>query len=103
MELSNLMKVDKTTSTKAVQKLINERYLEKREDSLDRRVWRVYPTLKGLEAYKHISREEEKSNKIYYANFSEKEKEDLMILLEKMRKNIEVTWNEVKKNKYFNK
>ena len=30
IELSNLMKVDKTTSTKAVQKLINEGYLEKK-------------------------------------------------------------------------
>ena len=83
IELSNLMKVDKTTSTKAVQKLINEGYLEKKEDSLDRRVWRVYPTLKGQEVYRYISHEEEKSSEIYYKDFSKKEKEDLFILLEK--------------------
>lgn len=103
IELSNLMKIDKTTSTKAVQKLINEGYLEKREDFSDRRVWRVYPTLKGQETYKHISNEEEKSSEVYYKNFSEKEKEDLVILLEKMRKNVEITWNEVKKSKYSKK
>ena len=62
IELSNLMKVDKTTSTKAVQKLINEGYLEKKEDSLDRRVWRVYPTLKGQEVYRYIAHEEEKNS-----------------------------------------
>ena len=99
IELSNLMKVDKTTSTKAVQKLINEGYLEKKEDSLDRRVWRVYPTLKGQEVYRYIAHEEEKSSEIYYKDFSKKEKEDLFILLEKMKKNIEGTWNEIKKPK----
>lgn len=103
IELSNLMKVDKTTTTKAVQKLINEGYLEKREDSLDRRVWRVYPTLIGEEIYKYITSEEDKSSEIYYKDFSEKEKEDLSILLQKMRKNIEVTWNEIKKPKYSKK
>lgn len=99
IELSNLMKVDKTTSTKAVQKLINEGYLEKKEDSLDRRVWRVYPTLKGQEVYRYIAHEEEKNSEIYYKDFSKKEKEDLFILLEKMKKNIEGTWNEIKKPK----
>ncbi len=99
IELSNLMKVDKTTSTKAVQKLINEGYLEKKEDSLDRRVWRVYPTLKGQEVYRYIAHEEEKSSEIYYKDFSKKEKEDLFILLEKIKKNIEGTWNEIKKPK----
>lgn len=99
IELSNLMKVDKTTSTKAVQKLINEGYLEKKEDSLDRRVWRVYPTLKGQEVYRYIAHDEEKSSEIYYKDFSKKEKEDLFILLEKMKKNIEGTWNEIKKPK----
>lgn len=99
IELSNLMKVDKTTSSKAVQKLINEGYLEKKEDSLDRRVWRVYPTLKGQEVYRYIAHEEEKSSEIYYKDFSKKEKEDLFILLEKMKKNIEGTWNEIKKPK----
>ena len=103
IELSNLMKVDKTTSTKAVQKLIKEGYLEKKEDSLDRRIWRLYPTFKGLEVYKYIAKEEEKSNETYYKNFSEKEKEELVILLEKMRKNIEVTWNEIKKPKHSKK
>lgn len=99
IELSNLMKVDKTTTTKAVQKLINEGYLEKKEDSLDRRVWRVYPTLKGQEVYRYIAHEEEKNSEIYYKDFSKKEKEDLFILLEKMKKNIEGTWNEIKKPK----
>ena len=73
--------------------------LEKKEDSLDRRVWRVYPTLKGQEVYRYISHEEEKSSEIYYKDFSKKEKEDLFILLEKMKKNIEGTWNEIKKPK----
>lgn len=103
IELSNLMKVDKTTSTKAVQKLINEGYLEKKEDAMDRRVWRIYPTLKGQKIYKYISSEEEKSSEIYYKDFSKKEKEELFILLEKMKKNIENTWNEIKKPKYSKK
>ncbi|MDC9507572.1 MarR family winged helix-turn-helix transcriptional regulator, partial [Clostridioides difficile] len=37
VDLSNMLKVDKTTTTKAVQKLIEAGYVDKRQDETDKR------------------------------------------------------------------
>ncbi|WP_376774609.1 MarR family winged helix-turn-helix transcriptional regulator [Clostridium thailandense] len=38
IDLSNLLKVDKTTTTKAIQKLIEAGYIEKKRDDNDKRI-----------------------------------------------------------------
>lgn len=97
VDLSNLLKVDKTTTTKAIQKLIDAGYIYKEKDEIDKRMWRLYPKKKALETYSVIIDEENRNIGVCFDKFSEKEKELVYELVKKMRKNIESNWKEVKK------
>lgn len=46
-ELSKLIRIDKTTTTKALKKLEEEGYIYKVQDSEDKRYYRLYMTQKG--------------------------------------------------------
>ncbi|WP_411681287.1 MarR family winged helix-turn-helix transcriptional regulator [Clostridium thailandense] len=97
IDLSNLLKVDKTTTTKATQKLIEAGYIDKKRDDVDKRIWRLYPKEKALEVYSFIIEEENRNIKICFNNFSAEEKELVNKLVKKMRENIENDWKETKK------
>lgn len=97
VDLSNLLKVDKTTTTKAIQKLIAAGYINKKRDDIDKRMWRLYPEEKGLEIYTLVIQEENRNIEICFSNFTEEEKELMYQLVKKMRKNIENDWKEIKK------
>jgi len=45
IELSGLLKVDKTSTTKAIQKLLAEGYVLRERDGTDKRMWRLVPSL----------------------------------------------------------
>lgn len=92
-DLSKLLKVDKTTTAKAIQKLIGVGYIERKEDSVDKRMWRLYPLNKAHEAYDYIIEEENRVNRDYYNNFNNEEKKLVYKLLKKLRENIENDWN----------
>ncbi|WP_097026817.1 MarR family winged helix-turn-helix transcriptional regulator [Clostridium peptidivorans] len=96
VDLSNLLKVDKTTTTKAIQKLIAAGYINKNRDDIDKRMWRLYPEEKGLEIYTLVIQEENRNIEICFSNFTEEEKESMYQLVKKMRKNIENDWKEIK-------
>ncbi|OBR92825.1 transcriptional regulator SlyA [Clostridium ragsdalei P11] len=96
IDLSNLLKVDKTTTTKAVQKLIEAGYINKKKDDIDKRMWRLYPKKKALDIYPFIIEEENKHIQICFHNFSSEEKEFVYKLVKKMRENIENHWKEIK-------
>jgi DNA-binding MarR family transcriptional regulator len=97
IDLSNLLKVDKTTTTKAIQKLIEAGYIVKKRDDIDKRMWRLYPQEKALDIYPFIINEENRNIKICLDNFGEEEKELVCELVKKMRENIENDWKETKK------
>lgn len=97
IDLSNILKVDKTTTTKAIQKLIDAGYIYKEKDHVDKRMWRLYPKKKALEAYEFIIDEENRNIGVCFDKFSEEEKEMVYELVRKMRKNIESDWKEIKK------
>lgn len=97
VDLSNLLKVDKTTTTKAIQKLIAAGYINKNRDDIDKRMWRLYPEEKGLGIYTLVIQEENRNIEICFSNFTEEEKESMYQLVKKMRKNIENDWKEIKK------
>lgn len=99
IDLSNLLKVDKTTTTKVIQKLILAGYIEKKEDVADKRMWRLFPLQKALDAYTYIIEEETKSNQAYYNNLNDEEKELIYSLLKSLSKNIEYDWINIRKNK----
>lgn len=96
IDLSNLLKVDKTTTTKAIQKLIEAGYIEKKRDDIDKRMWRLYPKEKALKTYTFIIEEENRHIQVCLNNFNEEEKELVSKLIKKMRENIENDWKEIK-------
>lgn len=94
-DLLNLLKVDKTT-TKAIQKLIEAGYIDKKRDDIDKRMWRLYPKEGALELYTFIIEEENKNIEVCLNDFSVEEKKLVSKLIKRMRENIEDDWNEIK-------
>jgi len=96
IKLSNILKVDKTTTTKAVRKLINLGYLDKQQDEKDKREYKLFPTKKALKIYDFIIEEESKQLKIAFKDFSEDEKQIATQLIKRMSENIEEYWFDIK-------
>ncbi|MBR0599018.1 MarR family winged helix-turn-helix transcriptional regulator [Sinanaerobacter chloroacetimidivorans] len=97
IQLSILLKVDKTTTTKAIQKLIGKGYAMKENHETDKRVYSLSPTEKGLEIYNAVIEEENKNIQICFQDFTEKERVLVYELVKKMRENIDTSWCELKK------
>lgn len=96
IDLSNLLKVDKTTTTKAIQKLIDTGYIRKTRDDVDKRMWRLYAQKKGLEIYHLVIEEENRNIAICFNDFTGQEQEAVLLLVKKMRQNIENSWKMIK-------
>lgn len=96
IDLSNLLKVDKSTTTKAVQKLIDEGYITKERDNTDKRMWRLFPTNKAHSVYPIIIDEENRNIAVCFSNFSENEKQFVYELVKRMRVNLEDDCKELK-------
>lgn len=96
MDLSNMLKVDKTTTTKAVKKLIDIGYLNKQQDENDKREYKLTPTKKALDVYEFIIREESKQFEISFKGFSEEEKKTATELIKRMSENIEEYWLDIR-------
>ena len=99
IELSNLLKVDKATTTKAIQKLINEGYVLRKRDSEDKRMWHLFPSAKAQENYPYIIGEENWNIESCFRGFSSAEKTAVYHLLKRMRENIEQDWKKLKTTK----
>ena len=97
IDLSNLLKVDKTTTTKAIQKLIDAGYIRKTRDDLDKRMWRLYAEEKACKTYTLVIEEENRNIAVCFTDFTEAEKESVQVLVKKMRENIENDWKILKK------
>ena len=95
--LSDLLRVDKTTTTKAIQKLIKEGYAQKEHAPDDQRVWRLFPTERALAAYEQVIAEENRCIHSCFQNLSKKEQNNVYQLVLLMRKNIEQDWKRIKK------
>lgn len=96
MDLSNMLKVDKTTTTKAVKKLIDIGYLNKQQGENDKREYKLTPTNKALDVYEFIIREESKQFEISFKGFSEEEKKTATELIKRMSENIEEYWLDIR-------
>ena len=95
--LAEMIKVDRTTAARAIKKLEIQGFIEKREDTHNQKIKKLFPTVKGESLYPFIRSEHEYSNKVALAGLSEEEGETLFRLLQKVRKNIEIDWEYVKK------
>ncbi|MGB3259689.1 MarR family winged helix-turn-helix transcriptional regulator [Paenisporosarcina sp.] len=96
-QLVEMIKVDRSTATRAIQKLEINSFIEKKEDPHNKKIKRLFPTDKGKMVYPFIKRENDYSNLVALEGFSEKEAEITFDLLQRIRKNVEKEWEFVKK------
>ena len=96
-KLAEMIKVDRTTAARAIKKLEMKGFIERRDDEHNKKIKKLFPTEKGNEVFPFIKRENDHSNKVALEGFSELEVEIIFNLLQKLRKNVEVDWEFVKK------
>lgn len=96
-KLAELIKVDRTTAARAIKKLELQGFIEKNDDEENKKIKKLFPTEKGEKVYPFLKREGEYSNSVALSGFSLEEIETIFNLLQRVRKNIEVDWEFVKK------
>ncbi|GLC89053.1 MarR family winged helix-turn-helix transcriptional regulator [Lysinibacillus piscis] len=96
-KLAEMIKVDRTTAARAIKKLELNGFIEKRDDSDNRKIKRLFATAKGAQIYPIIKRENDYSNSVALTGFSASETKLIAELLQRVRKNVEVDWEYVKK------
>ena len=96
-QLLDMIKVDRSTATRALQKLETNGFIEKKEDPDSKKNKRLFPTEKGETVYPFIKSENVYSGQVALQGFSEDEKETAFNLLQRIRKNVEKDWEFVKK------
>jgi len=96
-KIAEMLKVDRTTTARAIQKLESQGLIEKRDDIINKRIKRLFTTPKGDEAYSFLKREMDHTDKVALAGLNEEDKVTLLDLLQKVRKNVEIDWDFVKK------
>ncbi|WP_123042513.1 MarR family winged helix-turn-helix transcriptional regulator [Cohnella candidum] len=96
-KLAEMIKVDRTTAARAIQKLETNGFIEKKDDPGNKKINKLFPTVKGKTVYPYIKRENDYSNTVALSGFSESEAETVFNLLQRVRKNVEKDWEFVKK------
>lgn len=95
-EISNMIKVDRTTVAKSVKKLIEKGYIDRVQNESDKRAYKLFSTEKGKKTYEFLRREEDYSTKNALLGFSQEEKAKLLELLKRAASNVEREWKDVK-------
>lgn len=96
-KLAEMIKVDRTTTARAIKKLESNGMIERLEDKENEKIKKLYPTKKGAEIYPFIIRENNYSNAVALNGLSDEEAKQLEYLLNKVCKNVSEDWNFVKK------
>ncbi|MGZ0041214.1 MarR family winged helix-turn-helix transcriptional regulator [Paenibacillus ottowii] len=96
-KLAEMIKVDRTTASRAINKLVINGFIEKKEDQHNKKINKLFPTEKGDNVYPFIKREHDHSDNVALAGFSESEINTIFNLLQRVRKNISDEWEFVKK------
>lgn len=96
-KLAEMIKVDRTTTARAIKKLEHNGFIEKQADTKNKKNKKLYPTEKGIETAAIIFKENDYSNRVALSEFSKEEAETISMLLERVRKNVEIDWDSVKK------
>ncbi|MFJ7754313.1 MarR family winged helix-turn-helix transcriptional regulator [Peribacillus muralis] len=96
-KVAEMIKVDRTTAARAIKKLENQGFIVKKNDDYNKKIKKLFPTVKGERVYPFLKKEGEYTDKVALAGLSPDETETMLDLLQKVRKNIEVDWEYVKK------
>jgi DNA-binding MarR family transcriptional regulator len=86
-ELSRLLNMDKGATTKAVIKLLKEKYIERKTDPVDKRMYRIFLTSKAFKIKDQLENIAEDWQKIILNGFPKKDKNSILEILEKMTDN----------------
>ena len=87
-KLAEMIKVDRTTTARAIKKLESNGMIERLEDKENKKIKKLYPTKKGAEIYPFIIRENNYSNAVALNGLSDEEAKQLEYLLNKGNKRI---------------
>ncbi len=96
-KLAEMIKVDRTTASRAIKKLEINGFIEKKDDEHNKKIKKLFPTEKGKNVYPFINKENDYSNTVALEGLSEKEAETIFNLLQRVRKNVEKDWEFVKR------
>ena len=96
-KLAEMIKVDRTTAARAIKKLEEKGFIEKKPDSKNKKIRRLFVTAEGAELAPIIQLENEYSNQIALQNLSAQEVEAFTKTLKTLTANIDEEWLSVKK------
>jgi DNA-binding MarR family transcriptional regulator len=96
-KVAEMIKVDRTTASRAIKKLEINGFIEKKEDNQNKKIKKLFPTDKGEAVYPFIKRENDHSDLMALEGFSDSEEEMILNLLQRVRANVEKDWEYVKK------
>lgn len=96
-QLSNLIKVDRTTIARAVKKLEDNGLIKRQNDPENKKIKHLFVTARGEELYHFIIRENRFSNDEALKGFSEEEAQQVHDYLVRIRHNIDGDWDFVKR------
>ncbi|HFJ9473639.1 MULTISPECIES: MarR family winged helix-turn-helix transcriptional regulator [Bacillus] len=96
-KLAEMIKVDRTTAARAIKKLEINGFIDKKDDTHNKKIKKLFSTEKGKNVYPFIKRENDYSNIVALNGFTEMEVKTIFNLLQRVRKNVEVDWDFVKK------
>ncbi|MGM0124569.1 hypothetical protein IGI37_001947 [Enterococcus sp. AZ194] len=102
-QLAEMIKVDRSTASRAIQRLVEKGFVEKVMDEENKKIIHLQTTAKGNDRAVFILRENEHSKKAALDGLPAKEQKELYRLLQKVKENVNEDWHFVKsggKRKY---
>lgn len=96
-EISKIVKVDKGTCARAIQRLLDKQYIIREKDVEDKRKYRIFPSEKALEEYPVILKTYEEITDKSISGLSKEEEKKLEELLDKIFVNLDEEYERVKK------
>ncbi|SMC35123.1 MarR family winged helix-turn-helix transcriptional regulator [Sporomusa malonica] len=97
-QLSDIVKIDKATTARAVAKLVNENYVIRKISENDKRAYNLYATDKAESIKNILFGILDSWNEIMLENIDRKERETLLKLIEKVGSNILSKTNQFEQN-----
>ncbi|MFC3418702.1 MarR family winged helix-turn-helix transcriptional regulator [Salinicoccus hispanicus] len=97
-KLAEILKIDRTTTARAIKNLEKNGLITKKTDSNNQKNKLLFPTERGEAIYPFIIRENEHSNAVALQGLTEDEIDVLIGLLERVKDNVSHDWLRVKKD-----
>ena len=97
--LSSLLLVDKTTTTKAVTKLIHKGYIDKKIDQVDKRNVKLYLTAKGKKTCVFLDKEEQFCHDVFLKKLTPDQKDVIKIHLSAITDSSSLIYSDLKEDK----